>query len=203
MKKIPLLLALSLTVISAAPLTAAPACCAPDSPSPAVAPPAAFTNESIYQLDGHFTDDSGRPFALGSLRGRTVVLDMFFASCGYACPLTVTDMLGLQNGLPADRREHVAFVLVTFDVAHDTPAVLARYRAERHLGDNWVLLRGDASTVRELAALIGEHFKQNGDGSFSHSNLLTVLNPEGEIVHQRTGLKGGLAETARALAVAP
>ena len=35
---------------------------------------------------------------------------------------------------------------------------------------------------------------------FSHSNLVTVLNPAGEIVHQRVGLKGGHDEAARAVA---
>jgi len=34
---------------------------------------------------------------------------------------------------------------------------------------------------------------------FSHSNLITVLNAEGEVVHQRTGLKGGLDEAAQAV----
>ena len=64
-----------------------------------------FSKESIYQLDGKFTDDSGRPFALGELRGRPVVLDLFFASCGYACPLTITDMKALREKLPATVRD--------------------------------------------------------------------------------------------------
>ena len=34
---------------------------------------------------------------------------------------------------------------------------------------------------------------------FAHSNLVTILNREGEIVHQRQGLKGGLDEAATAL----
>jgi hypothetical protein len=35
---------------------------------------------------------------------------------------------------------------------------------------------------------------------FSHSNLVTILTREGEIVHQRQGLKGGIEEAAAALA---
>jgi len=54
--------------------------------------------------------------------------------------------------------------------------------------------------VRELAALLGVKYKQETDGAFSHSNLVTILNPAGEIVHQRTGLKGGLDEATAALA---
>ena len=160
---------------------------------------APFGKESVYQLDGRFTDDSGRPFVLGSLRGRPVVLDMFFASCGYACPLTVTDMLSLQQRLPAELRDTTAFVLVSFDVARDTPEALAKYRAQRQLGDNWILLHGGDDSVRELAALLGVQYRATADGAFSHSNQIAILNREGEIVHERKGLQGGLDEAALAL----
>ena len=161
---------------------------------------AKFSSESIYQLDGQFVTDSGQPFPLGELRGRPVVLNMFFASCGYACPLQVTDMLAIQGRLPAELRGKAVFLLVSFDIARDTPAALAKYRASRSLDSQWVLLHGDDSAVRELAALVGVKYKQESDGMFAHSNLITVLNAEGEVVHQRAGLKGGLDEAAAALA---
>lgn len=170
------------------------ACCAP-----AIAA-GNFSSESIYQLDGRFTTDNGQPFSLGELRGRPVVLTMFFASCGYACPLIVTDMLAIQGRLPAELRDKAVFVLVSFDTARDTPAVLAQYRTSRNLDAQWVLLHGEDAPVRELAALVGVKFKQETDGMFAHSNLVTILNAEGEVVHQRTGLKGGLDEAAAALA---
>jgi protein SCO1/2 len=160
---------------------------------------APFARESIYQFDGKFLDDAGRPFSLGELRGRPVVVDLFFTSCGYACPLTVTDMLAVQRRLPAGLRDRTAFVLVSFDAVRDTPATLARYRAKRALDDRWILLHGDEGDVRELAALLGVQYRENADHSFSHSNLLTILNPEGEIVHRRTGLQGGLGEAIRAI----
>lgn len=161
-----------------------------------------YTKESVYQLDGRFTDDSGRPFTLGALRGHPVALDMFFASCGYACPLTVADLLSVQKRLPAGLAGRTLFVLVSFDTARDTPKALADYRAQHQLGANWILLHGDGDSIRELAALLGVKYKQEADGSFSHSNLVTILNSQGEIIHQRVGLQGGLAETVQALAVA-
>ncbi|MCX6951570.1 MAG: SCO family protein [Verrucomicrobia bacterium] len=105
----------------------------------------------------------------------------------------------LRARFAAELRAKTAFVLVSFDVARDTTAVLAKYRAERALDGQWTLLRGDDNAVRELAALLGVKFKQEADGSFSHSNLVTILNREGEVVHQRVGLKGGLDEAAAAL----
>ncbi len=161
-----------------------------------------FSSDSLYQLDVAFTDDSGRPFTLGSLRGRPVVLTMFFASCGYACPLLLTDMQAIRAKLPADIRDRAALVLVSFDTVRDTPAALKKYRDDRHLDAQWTLLHGDDDAVRELAALLGVKFKQEADGQFAHSNLITVLNGEGEAVHQRTGLRGGLDETAQAVITA-
>ncbi len=182
------------------------ACCAePSTTSSAIEnrdPKIENSKESLYHLDATFTDDSGKTFSLGSLRGRPVVLDLFFASCGYACPLTVTDMLAIQGRLPAELRGKAVFVLVSFDVARDTPAELAKYRTSRGLDGQWILLHGDDSAVRELAALVGVKFKQEADGAFSHSNIVTILNRAGEVVYQRQGLKGGLDEAATALAAA-
>jgi protein SCO1/2 len=181
-------------------------CCQPVASKPdaccAATSAASFTKDSLYQLDAHFTDDSGRPFTLGSLRGRPVVLTMFFASCGYACPLLTIDMLAIQGRLPAELRARAVFVLVSFDTARDTPEALAKYRAQRGFDGQWVLLHGDNASVRELAALLGVKYKQEADGAFAHSNLITVLNSEGEIVHRREGLQGGLDETAAALTAA-
>jgi protein SCO1/2 len=186
------------------------ACCAPEvkeeakvacSCCSAPADAAPFSAKSLYQADVAFTNDAGQAFSLGKLRGRPVVLTMFFASCGYACPLLVSDMQAIRAKLPAEIRERAAFVLVSFDVERDTPAALATYREQHGLGKDWVLLHGNDDAVRELAALLGVKYKPETGGGFSHSNLITLLNREGEVTYQRTGLKGGLDETASALVV--
>lgn len=169
---------------------------APCCPAIGAAP---YTRNSLYQLSATFTDDTGQPVALAAFRGRPIVLNMFFASCGYACPLTVTDLLAIQGRLPAELRAQTVFVLVSFDIARDTTEVLAKYRPQRGLDGQWVLLRGDDDSVRELAALLGVKYKQEADGMFAHSNIVTILNREGEVVHQRLGLKGGLDEAVTAL----
>ncbi len=174
------------------------ACCATTrAPEAAV-----LSSASLYQLEAGFTDDRGRPFALGSLRGRPVVLTMFFASCGYACPLLLTDMQAIRAKLPAEIRDQAALVLVSFDSVRDTPAALKKYRDDRQLDAQWTLLHGDDDAVRELAALLGVKFAREADGQFAHSNLITVLDAEGEVVHQRNGLRGGLDETAQAVVAA-
>lgn len=174
-----------------------PCCAAADA-----AAPAALSNRSIYQVDATWTTDAGRPFQLAELRGRPVVLAMFFTSCGYACPRIVADMARIQQTLPAAVRAQARFVLVSFDDVRDTVPVLRDYRAQHGLNADWVLLRGAPGDIRELAAVLGVKYKRDAAGMFQHSNLITVLNPEGEIVHQRAGLEGGLAETGQAVVAA-
>ncbi len=175
--------------------TAAPACCVE------VKPAAPLTARSIYQLDSTWTNDAGKAVALTSLRGRPVVLAMFFANCEYACPVIVSDIQRLRAALPEAVRASAQIVLVTFDTVRDTPAALRAFRARMSLDAHWTLLRSDEGAVQELAMLLGVKFKQDARGQFAHSNLLTLLNAEGEIVHQHAGLNGDISEAARALAL--
>ena len=163
----------------------------------------AAAGRSIYQLDASWTDDAGRPFALAELRGRPVVLAMFFTSCGYACPRIVADMGRIRATLPAAVRDRARFVLVSFDDARDSVEVLHAYRRQHELDStNWILLRGAPDDIRELAAVLGLKYRRDAAGMFEHSNLITVLNGAGEIVHQRAGLEGGIAEAAGAVVAA-
>jgi protein SCO1/2 len=158
------------------------------------------SGRSIYQLDATWTTDAGREFRLAELRGRPVVLAMFFTSCGYACPRIVEAMVELQKQLPPAARERTQFVLLSFDDQRDTVAALRDYREQHGLDSrSWRLLRGAPDDIRELAAVLGVKYKKDAAGLFSHSNLITVVNAEGEIVHQRTGLEGGLPEARQAI----
>jgi len=51
--------------------------------------------------------------------------------------------------------------------------------------------------VLELAALLGVKYKASANGQFAHSNVITVLNAKGEIVHQQIGLNEDVSETAQ------
>jgi protein SCO1/2 len=200
---------LTLASLAAAAEQTKPACCSTETPAccAAAAPMAAaaiapLSARSLYQLDATWTNDAGAPVALRSLRGQPVVIAMFFASCEYACPLLVTDMMRLREALPAETRAKTRFVLLTFDTTRDTPAVLKAYRERMNLDSAWTLLRGEPGNVQELAMLLGVKYKQEAKGQFSHSNLITVLNTEGEIKFQRSGLQGDVLEPARAVALA-
>lgn len=202
---LPVLLATSAAVLAA---EATPPCCAPAPqaaaaccaavPAPVAATP--VSDRSLYLLESTWTTDGERPLTLAALRGRPVVLAMFFAQCEYACPVIVNDIKRLRAQLPVGLRDRAQLVLVTFDTVRDTPAALRAFRERMGLDAQWTLLRGEADAVQELAMLLGVKFKQDARGQFAHSNLLTVLNAGGEVVHQLAGLNADVSESARILA---
>jgi protein SCO1/2 len=160
-----------------------PPCCRP------IAAQTNYTDKSLFLLESTWTSDANRKVKLGVLRGRPQVVAMFFASCQFTCPLTVSDLKNIEAALPENVRTNTGFLLVSFDNVRDTPAALKIYRAKRELSNaNWTLLRGEPDDVRELAALLGVIYKQDAKGDFAHSNVITVLNAEGEIVFQQPGL---------------
>ncbi len=169
-------------------------CCAPEDKT-VVLPSSSLTEKSLYQLDSNWTNDFGATVKLAALRGRPQVVTMFYANCVYACPLLVYRMQQIEAALPANLRDKVGFTLVSFDTARDTPAVLHDYRS-RHSMDSkrWTLLRGGPDAVLELAALLNVRFKQDAQGQFQHSNVITLLNADGEIVFQQVGLNSDCAK---------
>jgi protein SCO1/2 len=176
------------------------ACCAADAVSSGASAP--LSNRSLYQLNSVWTTDGGATTELAALRGRPVVVAMFFAQCEYACPMLVNDVKRVREALPAAVREKTQIVLVSFDTERDTVASLQSYRQRNDLDDSWTLLRGDAASVQDLAMLLGVKFKRDARGQFTHSNLITVLNSEGEMIQQRAGLQGDVSELAAALVTA-
>jgi protein SCO1 len=159
-----------------------------------------LTDKSIYQVDSSWTTDQNQPFKLSALAGRPQVLVMFFANCQYACPILVNDLKRIEAALPSDMRSQVGFTLVSFDPKRDTSAALANYRRNHKLSaGSWTLLHGQSDDVLELAALLGIKFKEDANGQFAHSNVITVLNSAGEIIHQEIGLNRDVADTVQAI----
>jgi protein SCO1/2 len=157
--------------------------------------PAEASTDSLYNLKAKWTDASGKKVTLGDFAGQPVVLAMIYASCTSVCPLIVNDI----KRIVADR-PRVKVVLVSFDPARDTPEKLARYAKERALpAPRFTLLTGDPDDVRDLAALLGMKYRPIAGGDFAHSNLITVLDGKGVIVHRREGVGGDVAAAAAAV----
>lgn len=149
----------------------------------------AMSDESLYQLGSVWTSQDGKDIQLQSLRGKPRVVAMIFTHCVFACPRITSDMQAVEAQLPKHLQGKVGFVLLSIDPARDTPEALKAFAKKMNLDTSrWLLLRSEEDNVQEMAAVLGVKYKKEANGDFSHSNLITVLNQEGEIVYRQEGL---------------
>lgn len=144
---------------------------------------------SLFQLATRWTSADDAQVTLADQRGKFQVLALVFTRCPSICPTLVKDLQRVEQGLPAEARDRTKFVLVSIDPEHDTPEALRAYRAKMGLDpEHWLLLHGSADEVRELSATLGASYGAGPGQALTHSRLITLLGPSGEILHQRVGL---------------
>lgn len=168
------------------------------------APEAAEASEdSIYQIESVWKDDTGADRQLKSLGGRVQVITMGYSTCKFACPRLLADMRLIEKGLPEDVRKNTGFTFISIDPEADTPERLAEYRKENRIDPGrWTLLTAPTPSVQELAVVLGIQYRKTSDKDFAHSNIITVLNKDGEIIHRQKGLAADPAETIKAITAA-
>lgn len=151
------------------------------------------STKSLYWLEGKWNNQLNQKLELKSFKGQNVVIAMIYTSCKSVCPLIVNDVKIIEKSLKTNELKDTEFVLVSFDPKHDTPQVLADYAKKQNLApDRWQLLHGSAEQVAELAAMLGVRYQENAQGEFIHSNQISLLNRNGELVYQRPDLKTSL-----------
>ena len=169
-----LLLAGTASLAGAAP-AAAPAASAGVSTAPLPA-------DSIYQLALPLTDQNGRSFRLDEHRGQPMLISMFYTSCQFVCPMLIDALRDTEARLTDAERARLHVLMVSFDPAHDSVAVLKRTADQRHLdAAHWSLARADARNVRKLAAVLGIQYRALPDGEFNHTTALILIDADGRI----------------------
>jgi len=157
-------------------------------------------DESIYHVSSTWKDQHGNSVDFDVLRGKVQVLAMVYTHCEFACPRILADMKRVEKDLTGETRQHTNFVIVSIDPQRDTPERLLEFANENNLGsDSWTLLNGSDGDILEIAALLGVRYKRISNTDFTHSNVISVLNREGEIVHQRKQLSNDQTGIIRAI----
>lgn len=146
---------------------------------------------SLYHLDEEWETQAEDKVTLADLRGKVQMISMIYTLCDGACPRIVADMKMLKDEFEEAGGDgsDMEFVLVTMDPDHDTPEVLREFAEEQNLDSKWTLLRGSDDQTREFAAVINSKYKKLEDSEhFTHSNLITILDRDGVVMHQQEGL---------------
>lgn len=144
---------------------------------------------SIYNLPEKWTTQNGNEIELKELRGKVVVMVMIYTSCKAACPRLVADMRNIEKKVPAAYKDKVQYVLVSIDPETDTPERLKAFAKENQMNnEQWLFLRSNDEQTREFSAVLAVNYKKISPLDFSHSNIISVFNAEGELAFQQEGL---------------
>jgi protein SCO1/2 len=159
-----------------------------------------FSDMSIFNLPSAWTNQEGEDIALESLQGKISVMVMIYTSCKAACPRLVADMRNIAKQIPKDKTDQVQYVFVSIDPEVDTPKRLKKFAIENQMDSpEWLFLRGTEEDTREFAAVLAMSYKRISPIDFSHSNIISVFNRKGELIHQREGLSVDSKETVAAI----
>jgi protein SCO1/2 len=140
------------------------------------------SSDSLYRLDAALTNQDGREHALDVYRDHRVLVTMFYGSCQATCPLIIETLRSAENAVPPAQRAKLRVLMISFDPARDTvPALQSLAKTRRIDTTRWTLARADERTVRNLAALLNVQYRELPGGEFSHSTVIALLSPTGEV----------------------
>ena len=149
----------------------------------------AISGESIFNLTGNWLTQNSDTIFLSSLKGKVLVMVMIYTSCKAACPRLVADMRDIESKIPKDKLDKINFVLVSIDPEVDNPKRLKAFAIDNLMdAPHWTFLQGTKTSVQEFANVLAVKYKQISPMDFSHSNIISVFNIEGELIHQQEGL---------------
>jgi protein SCO1/2 len=138
--------------------------------------------------DVALVDQSGRALHVSDYRGRALALTFVFTRCPLPdfCPFLMKGFASAHAALVADPglAPRTALLTVSFDVEHDTPAVLLAYgrpfQKTTPPFSHWRLATGRLEAVRTLGAALGLDFREE-DRSFTHNLRTAVLGKDGRL----------------------
>lgn len=156
---------------------------------PAAALAEELPGDSVYQVEAALNDQSGRAMRFADAAGGVRLASMFYASCGYVCPLLIEQIRAIESQLESHQKQGLSVLLISLDPERDTPEALAKLARDRSLDlQRWTLARPQPDDLRKLSAVLGVQYRQLDDGEVNHSTVISLLDAEGRILAQTSKL---------------
>ncbi len=155
---------------------------------------------SIYHLATPWKTQDGEEITFQDLSGDVLVVVMIYTSCQSACPRLVEDMKAIESKVSPVAPDGVRYVLVSIDPTYDTPERLKAFSIENGMEEpRWLFLQGTEESVRDFANVVAVRYDRISPIDFSHSNIISVFDQRGVMVHQQEGLATDYTETVEAV----
>lgn len=131
-----------------------------------------FTDTVLINQDGE-----KMRFYSDLLKGKTVIIDSFFATCQGTCLPMNRNLEKVQEAL-GDRLGKDAYIIsISVDPAVDTPPALKAYANKLNARPGWYFLTGDKASIDFVLKKLGQFVDNKQD----HLNIFIIGN-------ERTGL---------------
>ena len=111
------------------------------------------------------------------MKGKTVVIDTFFATCQASCLPMNRNLAQIQEGLGDRLGKDVNILSISVDPGVDTPTLLKAYAKKLNAKPGWYFLTGDKESIEFILKKLGQFVDDKND----HTNIFLIGN-------DRTGL---------------
>lgn len=130
------------------------------------------------------THVDGQEVSLADTDGQVRLVYFYFSTCPDVCPPTTYFLSQVQEKLKAEGKfgTEASIYSITFDPKRDTPERLLEFSGNYNADlSSWYFLRGEEQYSRDLAKDYGVMVVEEENGSFGHSNLIFLIDQDGNI----------------------
>ncbi|MEO8733961.1 MAG: SCO family protein [Flavobacteriales bacterium] len=145
---------------------------------------AAKNEKGVHHISPfHLIDQDGDSVSLADVKGKVVLADFFFTTCGSICPKMSTQLIRVQEKYKDEDR----LMLLSHSVTPETDSVpVLKAYAEKYgvYHKRWRLMTGDRKQIYDLARNSYFAAVDEGDGGpddFVHTENFVLVDPLGRI----------------------
>ena len=147
--------------------------------------------DSVYRIPAQLTDSAGKDFRFAQAAGQVRLVSMFYANCGYVCPMLIEQVRRVESSLDDAGRARLRVLMISIDPERDTPEVLAALATKRKVdAARWTLARPAPADLRKLAAALDVQYRKLDDGEFNHSSVISLIDAQGRVLARTSRLSG-------------
>lgn len=132
--------------------------------------------------DISFVDQFGNERQLASLRGRHVLLHVFYGSCLTICPIVIEQLREVYSDLSAAQRSKLVILSISVDALRDTTERLLDLWREEGAFEGWIMAQPADASIDRVTKEFGIWVFAKSDGTINHSADLFLIDPDGRIV---------------------
>lgn len=132
--------------------------------------------------DFSFVDQFGNERRLASLRGRQVLLHVFYGSCITTCPIVIEELRQLYSDLPAAQRSKLMILSISVDAGRDTIERRLDLWRDEGAFEGWIMAQPADGSIERVAREFGIWVFAKRDGTITHSANLFLIDSGGRIV---------------------